>query len=100
MDKGRNSCQPVQNLEQGTESERRPLVVNLDNHQESKGKSSEKGRELEKHESRHNPTVQMLQNVDKARKAEGHPNLERGKSESFPTADKGSSKFPPRTYSR
>lgn len=75
LDKGRNA---VQNLEQGGESERRHH-----NHHESRGKSSDKS-----------------QHSDKARKREVSPNLERGKSESFPTGEKGTSKFPPRTFSR
>ncbi|KAH6788522.1 Rho GTPase activation protein with PH domain-containing protein [Perilla frutescens var. frutescens] len=75
LDKGRNAAQ---NVEHGGESERRH------NHHESKGKSSEK--------SHHS---------DKARKQEGSPNLERGKSESFPAGEKGpAAKFPPRTFSR
>lgn len=82
MDKGRNA---VQNLEQGGDPERRH------NHHESKGKSSEKSQHGDK---------------DKARKREGSPNLERGKSESFPNGEKEkgppppSSKFTPRTFSR
>lgn len=76
LDKGRNA---VQNLEQGGESERR----HHHNHHESRGKSSDKS-----------------QHSDKSRKREVSPNLERGKSESFPNGEKGNSKFPPRTFSR
>ncbi|KAK6116165.1 hypothetical protein DH2020_008434 [Rehmannia glutinosa] len=50
MDKARSSSQPVQNLpvqnlEQCAGSERRQLVENLDNHQESKGQSSENSKQ-------------------------------------------------------
>ncbi|KAI3460064.1 hypothetical protein Pfo_016727 [Paulownia fortunei] len=100
LDKGRNSCQPIQNLEQGKGLEHCQLVENLDNHQEFKGQSLEKSRELENYELRHNSNRHMLQNIDKGRKLEGLPNLERGKCESFPMVDKGHSKFPPRTHSR
>ncbi|PIN00672.1 hypothetical protein CDL12_26825 [Handroanthus impetiginosus] len=100
LDKGRNSGQSVPNLEQGTGSEQRQTVENLDKHQESKGLPLEKNRESENRELHHDPNGQLPQNVDKGKSSEVHPNLERGKSESFPTVDKGHSKVPPRTYSR
>ncbi|KAG8369187.1 hypothetical protein BUALT_Bualt15G0125100 [Buddleja alternifolia] len=66
--------------------ERRTQIATELQNLDSKGQSSENG--------------QLLQSVDKGLISEGHPNLDRGKSESFPTVDKGHSKVPPRTYSR
>lgn len=46
-------------------------------------------------------TVNQPKNANRAKQMEGHPNLDRGKSESFPTVDKGrSSMRAPRAYSR
>ncbi|KAL6504266.1 hypothetical protein OROGR_026189 [Orobanche gracilis] len=84
LDKGRSSCQPVQNLEQCTGSKHhRQFVGNL----ESKGQHSS-----ENYDSSYNNT--------NARTSEVVPSVERGKSRSFPAGDKGYSKFPPRTHSR
>ncbi|KAL1539201.1 rho GTPase-activating protein REN1 isoform X2 [Salvia divinorum] len=63
--------------EQGGDHERRH------HNQDSRGKSSDRS-----------------QHGDKAKKREGSPNIEQGKSESFTTGEKALSKFPPRTFSR
>ncbi|KAL6573250.1 hypothetical protein OROHE_001709 [Orobanche hederae] len=85
LDKGRSSCQPVQNLEQctGSEHHHHRFVGNL----ESKGQHSSENYDS----SYNNPN---------ARTPEVVPSVERGKSRSFPAGDKGHSKFPPRTHSR
>ncbi|KAK4489962.1 hypothetical protein RD792_000616 [Penstemon davidsonii] len=84
MDKGRDSSQPVQNLEQDRGSKYRQSLQTMDKRQES----LEKSRDVE---------GQSLQNVDKERKSEGLPHLDTEKSECFPVVDKGRSKIPPRT---
>ncbi|KAL8030234.1 hypothetical protein ABFX02_14G273500 [Erythranthe guttata] len=108
LDKGRSSSQPVQNLEQGTKSSdhnSQSSVENSDNkhHKLSKDKQSSSKKttsEPENKELAHSANGQTQQNLDKEGKSEVPPNLEKGKSESFPTGEKDQSKFPPRTFSR
>ncbi|XP_059636378.1 rho GTPase-activating protein REN1 [Cornus florida] len=115
LDKGRNSGQPVQIVERGQGSESRG----------SSGQSSERGRGFDSGQSLQNQekcaategqlvqnteTVrksdgQSLQNLDKCRRSESVTvALDKGKSESFPSASKGregqSRMQTPRTYSR
>ncbi|KAL2489050.1 rho GTPase-activating protein REN1-like [Forsythia ovata] len=98
LDKSRNSGHSIHKFEQGEGSEPRRSVPNADNIQGSEGQSSERHRGTD---SIHIQDSQLVQNANKARNTEGHPNLDRGKSESFPTVDKGRSTIvPPRTYSR
>ncbi|KAL2471398.1 Rho GTPase activation protein (RhoGAP) with PH domain [Abeliophyllum distichum] len=98
LDKSRNSGHSIHNFEQGEGSELHHSVPNADNIQGSEGQSSERHRGTG---SSHNQDSQLVQSANKARNTEGHPNLDRGKSESFPTVDKGRSTIvPPRTYSR
>ncbi|XP_073053054.1 rho GTPase-activating protein REN1-like isoform X2 [Primulina eburnea] len=90
LDKGENSSQPIQNLGHSGGSE------NRQSHQNSKEQSLEKIQELENFESSHKSDDQN----DRGTKLEVFPNLDRGKSESFPVDDKVQSRVPPRTYSR
>ncbi|XP_073142383.1 rho GTPase-activating protein REN1 isoform X2 [Henckelia pumila] len=90
LDKGENSSQRIQNLGQSGGSEYHQ------SHQDSKEQSLEKIQEPENFESSHKSDDQN----DRGTKLEVFPNLERGKSESFPVDDKVRSRVPPRTYSR
>ncbi|XP_075511787.1 rho GTPase-activating protein REN1-like isoform X8 [Primulina tabacum] len=90
LDKGENSSQPIQNLGQSGGSE------HCHSNQDSKEQSSEKIKELENFESSHKSGDQN----DRGTRLEVFPNLDRGKSESFPVDDKVRTRIPPRTYSR
>ncbi|GMP80471.1 hypothetical protein CsSME_00035556 [Camellia sinensis var. sinensis] len=114
MDKGRSSKPSAQSNERGRGSESRQSVQNLDNYQEVDGQSgynSEKGLGLDsgqslQKEGHHVENMEKHRKSDKGRsEGQSTPNLERGKSESFPNADKGrrTEGHPvatPRTYSR
>ncbi|XP_022848838.1 rho GTPase-activating protein REN1-like [Olea europaea var. sylvestris] len=105
LDKSRSSGHSndsIHNFEQGEGSDHQHFhqhsVPNAENSQGSEGQSSERHRGSD---SSHNQDIQFVQNANRARNAEEHPNLDRGKSESFPTVDKGrSSMRAPRAYSR
>ncbi|XP_073281878.1 rho GTPase-activating protein REN1-like isoform X6 [Primulina huaijiensis] len=90
LDKGENSSQPIQNLGQSGGSE------HSHSNQDSKEQSLEKIQELENFESSHKSGDQN----DRGTRLEVFPNLDRGKSESFPVDDKVRTRIPPRTYSR
>ncbi|KAL7175874.1 hypothetical protein ACSBR2_029449 [Camellia fascicularis] len=114
MDKGQSSKLSAQSNERGRGSESRQSVQNLDNYQEVDGQSgynSEKGLGLDsgqslQKEGHHVENMEKHRKSDKGRsEGQSTPNLERGKSESFPNADKGRrteghSVATPRTYSR
>ncbi|KAF5942660.1 hypothetical protein HYC85_020302 [Camellia sinensis] len=114
MDKGRSSKPSAQSNERGRGSESRQSVQNLDSYQEVDGQSgynSEKGLGLDsgqslQKEGHHVENMEKHRKSDKGRsEGQSTPNLERGKSESFPNADKGrrTEGHPvatPRTYSR
>ncbi|XP_073046452.1 rho GTPase-activating protein REN1 isoform X3 [Primulina eburnea] len=90
LDKGENSSQPIQNLGQSGGSE------HCHCNQDSKEQSLEKIQDLENFESSHKSGDQN----DRGTRLEVFPNLDRGKSESFPVDDKVRTRIPPRTYSR
>ncbi|KAL3514256.1 hypothetical protein ACH5RR_026973 [Cinchona calisaya] len=87
MDKSRSSGLPIQNPERGKGSEARQSLQNTEKLQGSEGQSSENNKGLDRH---HN----------QGRRPDAHPNLVRGKSESFPPVDKGRAMVTPRTNSR
>ncbi|CDP11488.1 unnamed protein product [Coffea canephora] len=97
MDKSRSSGLPVQNPERGKGSEARQSLQNTEKLQVSEGQSSEKNEILDSYN-------QALPNFDgqsdQGKRPDAHPNLDRGKSESFPPVDKGRSKVTPRINSR
>lgn len=119
IDKGRSSGTSVQSFERASGSESRHSVQNPDNVHGTMDKqsvyNSEKGLEI-----RSSHSLQIFENTERVRitdsgshqnfdrgimEAQSAPNLERGKSESFPKVDKGRRSeghphLPPRTYSR
>lgn len=97
MDKSQSSGLPVQNPERGKGSEARQSLHNMEKLQESEGQSSDKNKGLDSH---HQSLNSSDDHSDKGRRPDAHPNLDRGKSESFPPVDKGRSIVTPRTNSR
>lgn len=97
MDKSRSSGLPVQNPDRGKGSEARQSLQNTEKLQVLEGQSSEKNEILD---SYHQSLPNFDGQSDLGRRPDAHPNLDRGKSESFPPVDKGRSKVTPRTYSR
>lgn len=119
IDKGRSSGTSVQSFERASGSGSRHSVQNPDNVHGTMDKqsvyNSEKGLEI-----RSSHSLQIFENTERVRitdsgshqnfdrgimEAQSAPNLERGKSESFPKVDKGRRSeghphLPPRTYSR